>query len=155
MSRDAEDGHTPQEEALANEIERTRQELGETVEALAAKADVKGRAQRRATELAGTVRGTAHALKDKVAEQAGELRTGAAAKAGQAKDAALATSAPVRGQVTARAAEAGRTVRGVTPEPVRRSADRAARGLRAHRGTAAAAAGALILAWLAIRWLRR
>lgn len=42
-------------EQLREEIERTREHLGETVEQLAAKADVKGRAQARAAELAGQV----------------------------------------------------------------------------------------------------
>jgi hypothetical protein len=40
---------------LREEIERTREHLGETVEQLAAKVDVKGRAQAKATELAGQV----------------------------------------------------------------------------------------------------
>ena len=42
-------------EQLREEIEQTRERLGETVEQLAAKADVKGRAQAKATELAGQV----------------------------------------------------------------------------------------------------
>jgi Protein of unknown function (DUF3618) len=57
---------TPEEEALAGEIERTREQLGETVEALAAKADVKGRAQHRVAEVTGNLRGKARAAKDKV-----------------------------------------------------------------------------------------
>lgn len=40
---------------LAAEIERTRQRLGETVEALAAKADVKARAQEKAGQLTAQV----------------------------------------------------------------------------------------------------
>jgi uncharacterized protein DUF3618 len=40
---------------LREEIERTREHLGETVEQLAAKADVRGRAQAKAAELAGQV----------------------------------------------------------------------------------------------------
>jgi ABC-type hemin transport system substrate-binding protein len=36
---------------LAEEIERTREQLGETVEALAAKVDVKARAQEKANQL--------------------------------------------------------------------------------------------------------
>ena len=73
-------GTTPQSaEAITADIERTRQELGETLEALAAKADVKARAQHRATEVAETLRGKARttiekaragarSAKDKVAE---------------------------------------------------------------------------------------
>jgi hypothetical protein len=46
-------------EALAAEIERTRHELGETVEALVGKTDVKARAQHRAAEVIGNLRGQA------------------------------------------------------------------------------------------------
>jgi len=48
-------------DALTADIERTRQELGETVEALVAKTDVKARAQHRAAEVAGNLRGKARA----------------------------------------------------------------------------------------------
>ncbi len=79
---------TPEEEALAEEIQHTRQQLGETVEALAAKADVKARAQHRAAEATSSLRGRARAAKDKVAGQAAELRGAAPApvqrSAGQA-----------------------------------------------------------------------
>jgi succinyl-CoA synthetase beta subunit len=51
-------------QALTEEIDRTRQELGETVEALVAKVDVKARARDKAAELAGRVSGTASQLKD-------------------------------------------------------------------------------------------
>jgi hypothetical protein len=146
------------------------------VEALAAKTDVKGRAQRRAAEVTGKLSGKARTVKDKVTEQAGELRDEAAAKASQAKDTAQAkasqakdtaktktaevpdtaqvSSAPMRQQVAARAAEAARAVGNVTPAPVQRSAGRAADAVRTHPGMVAAVAGALILAWLAIRRLR-
>ena len=65
---------TPDQDALAEEIQRTREQLGETVEALAAKADVKARAQRRAAEVKDNLRGKAHAARDKVTAQPGELR---------------------------------------------------------------------------------
>lgn len=45
---------------LAEEIERTRTQLGETVEALAAKADLKSRAQVKANQLAVQVKGKAN-----------------------------------------------------------------------------------------------
>ena len=118
----------PEEEALAGEIERTREQLGETVEALAAKANVKGRAQHRAAEVRDNLGSKARAAKGKVAEQAGDLRNDAAA--------------------------AGRAVRGSTPAPVQRSAGQAVVIVRGNRGKAAATAAAaavLILAWLVIR----
>jgi hypothetical protein len=72
-----------------------------------------------------------------------------------AGETAQASSAPVRQQVTARAAEAARAVRNVTPAPVQRSARQAAGTARTHPKMVAAVAGALILAWLTIRRLRR
>ena len=82
-------------EALVEEINRTREELGNTVEALAAKADVKARAQQKATDVSGQ-------LKDKVRD----VTQGLSGKAGQLK-----------GEVTDRAtgarqaaAENGKTV---------------------------------------------
>ena len=154
MSVDTPGDRTPQEEAVTEEIEQTRQQLGETVEALAAKADVKERAQHRAAEAKDNLRGKARAAMDKVTEQAGELRDEAAAKAAQARDAAQSASAPMTG----RAAEAGRAVRDIAPAPVQRSAGQAVAIVRGHRGkaaAAAAAAAALILAWLAVRGRRR
>jgi len=59
MSKDTAGSGTPPQsaDALTADIERTRQELGETVEALVAKTDVKARAQHRAAEIAGSLRG--------------------------------------------------------------------------------------------------
>ena len=53
MSKDTAGGRSAQEQTLAGEIERTRARLGQTVGALAAKAGVKGRAQRRAAAVKG------------------------------------------------------------------------------------------------------
>jgi len=44
---------------LRQQIRQAREQLGETVEELAAKTDVKARARRKATELAGRVKGGA------------------------------------------------------------------------------------------------
>jgi Protein of unknown function (DUF3618) len=52
--------------ALTDEIERTRTELGETVEALAAKADVKARAQEKAADAKQTFLDVAGRVKDQV-----------------------------------------------------------------------------------------
>lgn len=73
MSDDAV-SRTSEEEALTGEIERTREQLGETIEALAAKADVKARAQRRAAEITGTMRGKAQTAREKLTERAAGLR---------------------------------------------------------------------------------
>jgi Protein of unknown function (DUF3618) len=56
-------GGTPPKsaEALTEDIERTRQELGETIEALVAKTDVKARVQHRAAEVSANLRSRAEA----------------------------------------------------------------------------------------------
>jgi hypothetical protein len=122
---DAAGSRTPEEQALTEEIERTREHLGETVEALAAKADVKGRAQHSAAEVTGDLRGKARAVKDKVTEQASELR----------KQAAAVTPAPVQRS----AGQAAGIVR----------------GHRGKAAATAVAAAAILIAWLAVRHRRR
>ncbi|HEX3964215.1 MAG TPA: DUF3618 domain-containing protein [Trebonia sp.] len=52
-------GQTDDAQQLREEIERTREHLGATVEQLAAKVDVKSRAQASAAELAGRVKDAA------------------------------------------------------------------------------------------------
>jgi ElaB/YqjD/DUF883 family membrane-anchored ribosome-binding protein len=47
------------QQELEKEIERTREQLGETVEALAAKVDVKARAQEKLSQLTGRLKGKA------------------------------------------------------------------------------------------------
>jgi hypothetical protein len=89
---------TPTEpEQLRQEIEQTRAELGETVEALAAKADVKGRAQdavedakERVYEAADELRGRVHAAVDTVAYQMGKQREKVAALDPRARAALVA-----------------------------------------------------------------
>ncbi len=117
-------------EALTVEIERTREELGNTVEALVAKTDVKARAR------------------DKVAQVSGRLA--------DAKQQVAATAGPVREQVTSQAAKATATVRQSAPEPVQRAARRAAQEAGRRRVPLAVTAGvALVAGWLLLRRRRR
>jgi hypothetical protein len=66
-------------EAIQADIERTREELGHTVEALAAKADIKGRAKQKGEEVKQRATGMAQAVRDKAAPAAQQ----AGAKAGR------------------------------------------------------------------------
>ncbi|MBO4209348.1 DUF3618 domain-containing protein [Micromonospora echinofusca] len=66
-------------ETLRAEIRRTRIELGETVEALAAKADVKARLKDSADQAKERMREQAAQTRDRVREQAVRLRGQAAA----------------------------------------------------------------------------
>lgn len=79
----------PEYDRLRHEIEHTRTELGETMEALAAKADVKSRAHQMADDAKARVRETARQAATKAgasahdaATKAGWTARGVAAKAG-------------------------------------------------------------------------
>jgi Protein of unknown function (DUF3618) len=56
------------------EIERTRENLGQTVDELAAKADVKARARDKAAELTATAQARAAELRARAAQVPGQLR---------------------------------------------------------------------------------
>jgi ABC-type transporter Mla subunit MlaD len=114
---------------LREEIERTREQLGETVEQLAAKTDVQGRARAKAAELAGRVKTTT-----------AQARTQAAARFGN-----------VRGQLQARAAP----VREAIPEPVRRAVAKGASTAQQRRVPLAMAAVTVIAGYLVFRWWRK
>jgi len=58
---------------LAEEIKRTREQLGETVEQLAAKADVKARAQDKASQLTGRLKGKAGQARQQAAVAAARI----------------------------------------------------------------------------------
>jgi len=55
-SSPAPDAVTPERQAILDDIEETREQLGQTVEALAAKADVKAQVQHKAAQAAGAAR---------------------------------------------------------------------------------------------------
>ena len=114
------------------------EELGDTVEALAAKADVKARAQQRASEVSGQLKGRVGEVKAGLASRVDQLKGGLADKAGETR-------------------QAGTSAWEAAPEPVQNGARRVARTVDQHRvPSIAIAAGATLLAgWLAFRWLRR
>lgn len=66
-------GQEPTDEDLRHDAELTRQELAETVAALGAKADVKGRVQKVAHERAEQLRERGDELADQLRERGGEL----------------------------------------------------------------------------------
>ena len=66
-------------------VEQAREELGETVEALAHKADVKGRAQDKAGELKSRAQETAHQVQAKAQEAAHRLQAKAQETAAEAQ----------------------------------------------------------------------
>ncbi|MEU6306839.1 DUF3618 domain-containing protein [Streptomyces chartreusis] len=135
-------------EELREQVEQTRAELGETVQALTAKTDLKARAQEKAT----AVRGQATA-------KAGELKAKAADLTHQARD---KVPAPVKdkadqaaGQARLKTAQAGQLWRDKAPEPVRQKTAQGARTARENRTLLLAATGAATLVWLACHRRKR
>jgi Protein of unknown function (DUF3618) len=158
-------------EALVEEINRTREELGNTVEALAAKVDVKSRAQHKATEVSGQLKdkvrdvtqglsGKAGTLKGEVTDRAAGARQAAAengqtvlgagppvtqtigSRAAQAGAAAQSTAVQAAATVQSAATQAGATAWAATPVPVQQRARRVAATVNQHRVPFAAAAAA-------------
>jgi hypothetical protein len=133
-------GPAGDEAAVRQEIERTREQLGETVEQLAAKTDVKGRAG-----------ATAARARAQAAAQVGKVRGQLAGSSAVARQKVAAAGATARTQLQARAAP----VQEATPEPVRRMVAKGAGTVKQRRAPLAVAALMLIAGYLALRWWRK
>lgn len=79
MSAAAGEGRQKTPEEIEAEIEQTREELGDTVEALAEKSDIKAQAKNKIAQ----VRDTAQHKKDEIASRAREATPDSAGSAGQ------------------------------------------------------------------------
>jgi hypothetical protein len=152
-------------QALQEEIERTREHLGETVEALVAKADVKARAQDKARELTGRLKAKADQadVKAQAQQKARQLTGRLKAKADQAdvKGQAQQQARHLAGLLKSTAAQGRHRAASLSdgaPDAVKGAADSAAATARRNRLPLAAAIGAAVasvLAWLLIRRWRR
>jgi Protein of unknown function (DUF3618) len=141
---------------LQQEIERTREQLGETVEQLAAKADVKARAREKAAELSGRAKSTTSQARKEAAARAGRARNQLADKTAAARHKAMAVSRSGPDQMQRRIAARGKPVWEATPEQVRRAVAKGASSAKQRRGPIAAAVSVLILGYVVIRrWRRR
>ena len=164
------------QDALVEEINRTREELGNTVEALAAKVNVKARAQQKATEVSGQLKSRVRDLTQDLSGKAGQLKGEVTDRAAGARQTVaengktvLGSGQPVTKTIAGRAAQAGATAQSAatqagaaawaaTPEPVQQQARRAAATVNQHRVpfAAAVAAGAVLLGgWLVVHGRRR
>ncbi|WP_432075274.1 DUF3618 domain-containing protein [Streptomyces wuyuanensis] len=143
MSEPIHEGRTASDaEELREQVEQTRHELGQTVQALADKADVKARGQAKAAE-----------VKDRAVHTAGELRHKAAEGAARLRDSLPGTvtekASRTAGQAHAAATKAGHIWDEKAPEPVRAKAAQATRVARRYPALLAAAAAAAV--WLVRR----
>ena len=134
-------------QALRDEIEQTREHLGDTVEQLAAKADVKKQARAEAARLGERVRVAVARARSQAMLTAAKARS---ARAQQRQKAAARQAAKERVQAWAGPA------RKTAPGHARHALDKGARTAREQRGPLAAAAGVLVTALAALLiWKRR
>jgi hypothetical protein len=142
-------------ERLEEEIERTREQLGETVHELVARVDVKSRARAKAAELTGAVRSTTAQARQNAAARAGSVRGQVADKTAGARRKAMSTRGAGREQLRNRVAAVGAPVWEATPDQVRQAVTKGASGARERWRPLAVAAGVLIVGYLALRQWRR
>jgi hypothetical protein len=134
-------------EALVEEINRTREELGNTVEALAAKADMKARAQQRATEVSGQLKSRVRDVTQGLSGKADQLKGEVSGRAAGARQAvtengktALGAGEPVTKSIASRASQAGTaaqaaaTKAGTTAQGVATKAGTTAQGVATKAG---------------------
>ena len=134
------------ERELRQEIEQTRERLGDTVEQLVAKTDIKGRARAKAAVLTGRVKDKSALARSKAADRGAGARSQVAGKTQMARQKA----ASGRGQLQARASGAWQAA----PEGVRRTVTKGASTARQSWVPLAVAAALLALGggYLAFQW---
>lgn len=135
--------------ALVEDINRTRAELGDTVEALVAKVDVKAQAKQRVAEVSSQAKEKLQTVKQGLAGQASQL-TGTAKRVTDTAEQARQT-----------AAANGKTMLGVGAsggQTVQRGARQAVQVIGRYRVPVAAATAtvaAALVGWLVVRRRRR
>lgn len=137
---------------LRQEIEQTREQLGETVEQLVAKADVKSRAQTRAAKVSERVKSKTSKAQDQVAAGAASVRSQLAAKTATTRQEGMSAGGAGKDQLRNHTAAMAAPVWEAAPEPLRRAVARGARSARQHQVPLAVAAGVVTAGYLAIRW---
>jgi hypothetical protein len=142
-------------EQLRAEIERTREQLGDTVDQLAAKADLKAQAQAKVAGLTQRARDTADQVRQHAADAAGQARQQAADATGQVRQQAADTAGQARQQAVAVAGTGQEQLRARTPESVQRAASAGAAKAQQYRTQLAIAAGTVGAAVLGFVLIRR
>lgn len=141
-------------EELREQVEQTRTALGGTVQALAAKTDVKARAQEKAAEVKEQAAAKAGELKEQATVKAVELKAKAAGLAHQAQDRlpdpVKDKAAQAAEQARVKAAQASQLWQEKASGPVREKTAQGAQLARDNRNLLLAA-GVAVVVWLACR----
>jgi hypothetical protein len=140
---------------LAREIERTREQLGETVRALAARADLKAMAAGKLGEFPGRAADTVTRAGHQATAQARRLRDQGAGRAARQWQQLRSGSMPVKGKLRKGTSGVAVKMSHATVDPVLGAVATAAAIARQRRVPAAIAVAGAALAGLAIVWWRR
>ncbi|MFF3412532.1 DUF3618 domain-containing protein [Streptomyces sp. NPDC002742] len=134
----------PSPDQLREHVEQTRHDLGQTIQALTDKTDVKARAQHKAGE-----------LKDQAVAKTGELKARAAKATSQVQDklpdSVKDKASQAARQVRTTAAQAGRMWEEKAPEPLRQKVAQSAQLARDNRTVLLVAAAGVTVLWVASR----
>lgn len=141
---------------LELEIERTREQLAETVQELAARADVKARARAKATEVSGRLKGTMVQARSNAAARAAGVRSQVAGNTATARQRATSAGKAGRDQLRVRVVAVSTPAWEAMPEQVRKAATKGASGARERWIPLSLAAEAIIAGGVAVRlWKMR
>lgn len=140
---------------LELEIERTREQLGDTVQELLARVDVKARARAKATEVSGKCKSTIAQARNQAVVRAGGVRDQVAGNTAAARQKAASAGRAGRDQVRGRVVAAGTPAWEAMPEQVRRTVTKGASGAREYRVPLAVAAGVVIVGLVIWQWKAR
>ena len=140
---------------LEAEIERTREQLGETVQELVARADMKSLARAKAAELRGRVKDTTSQARKAATAGAVSVRGQVTNKSAAALQRATTAGATQKDQLRNRAVAVSTPAWQATPEQVRRAVTNGASGAKERWVPLTLAAVALTLGGLGLRRWRR
>ena len=160
-AQDIQDIHTAKAAEVRADIERTRQQLGETVEALAAKADMKAQARQKVSLAKQQAAARVAKARQLASARASQARSQATARASQLSGragkmrTALPGGGPARGQLTGGGEVAGAAGQ-AAPSPWRRGVQQAAGMARGNPASVGAAAASVVFLTIAVvAWRNR
>jgi hypothetical protein len=140
---------------LEAEIERTREQLGETVRELASRADMKSLARAKAGALTGRVKNTTSQARKTATTGVVSVRAQVVGKTTVARQKATSAGTAGKVQLRTRATAVSTPVWQATPEQVRRTVTKGASGAKERWIPLTLAASVLIVGCLALRQWRR
>jgi Protein of unknown function (DUF3618) len=140
---------------LQQEIERTREQLGDTVQQLVARADVKSMARAKGAQMSGIVRSKTVQARQYAADRTGTARSQFTGKATAIRDNAISAGGTRKDQLRNQVTTVSAPVWAATPEPVRRAVTKGAGKAGERWIPLTVAAGGLIVLCLALRQWRR